>query len=67
MSACNLKTLGGHLRFLPWYNCQLKKDAVSDGNNAETTRCQSRFGLMITLHKIRNDTKRYLFTDFGQI
>ena len=40
---------------------------MSDGDNAETTSCHLKLGLMITLHRIINNAKIDVFTDFGQI
>ena len=44
-----------------------KSENGSDGNNGETTRCNLRLGLIITPHRNRNNTNRYISTDFGQI
>ena len=37
---------------------------ASDENNTETTGCHLRLGLLIMLHKISNNTKRYVLKRF---
>ena len=45
----------------------MQSRVVSDGDYAETTRCHLRLDLMITLHRIINNTKIFVVIDFGQI